>query len=246
MLPEVSSTNSHALHLAQSNAVHGTVVVAERQTAGRGRFDRSWFSPSGLNLYASIILRPLFPFSHMSWIPLVTGLALTKAIHQTSGLRSTLKWPNDLLWNERKLGGILCEGSSQGPDNHFVIIGVGVNVNMTDLDFPEDLRPVSTSIRISTQRLLNRNTLLASILNAMETLYEQLLSGQIDPIHQAYTAQCGTLGRDLLVQLTNKEEFFARAYRIGKDGSLHVSLKHTPDHAIRVIHSGEVTHMKSI
>ncbi|MEC4673838.1 MAG: hypothetical protein VST68_06590, partial [Nitrospirota bacterium] len=140
--------------------------------------------------------------------------------------------------------GILCEGNSQGPDHQLVVVGMGLNVNMSETDFPEDLRPYSTSLGIHTTTPIDRNTQLAHLLNALETWYTQLTEGPINPIREAYIAQCETLGRDLLVNLSNGEEFSAVGHDIGEDGSLHVCLKNAPDAPIRIIHSGEVTHMK--
>jgi len=244
ILPEVTSTNTHALTLADPLSAHGSVVLAEQQTAGRGRLDRTWFSPPAMNLYASVVLVPTPSFQRMSWIPLIAGLSLTEAIHQTCGLHATLKWPNDVLLHDQKLGGILCEGTSQGPHYQLVAVGIGLNVNMSETDFPDDLRFHSTSLRIHTLTAINRNTLLAHVLNAFETWYTQLTEERLDPIHSAYIAQCETLGRELLVHLSNGEEFFATGQAIGEDGSLHVCLKNAPGAPIRSIHSGDVTHMK--
>lgn len=243
ILPEVSSTNSHALTLTESPSAHGTVVVAERQTAGRGRLDRTWFSPSALNLYTSVLLMPSTALPSMTWIPLIAGLALTKAIYQTCGLQASLKWPNDVLLQDRKLGGILCEGHSQGPHQQVVVIGMGLNVNMVATDFPDELRQYSTSLRIHTQTDINRNMLLAHLLNSLELWYGQLSDGHLDSIRAAYTSQCETLGRDLLVHLTNGEKFRAIGHAIGHDGALHVCLKDVPGSPVRIIHSGDVTHL---
>jgi len=243
LLPEVSSTNAHALFLAHAQAGHGTVVLAEQQTAGRGRMDRTWYSPPGFNLYTSVILRPPQDFPHLSWIPLIAGLALTESIQEEAQLRVNLKWPNDLLHDNKKLGGILCEGISLGIQQQVVIVGLGLNVHMAEHDFPEDLRPSSSSLWIQTRRTINRSTLLAGLLNAFENWYDQLLSGNLVPLHQAYTARCNTLGHEVLVQLTNHEEFVATGKAIGEDGSLHVCLKNSPEQTVRAIHSGEVTHL---
>ena len=244
ILPEVSSTNTYAQGLAESGNAHGTVIVAEQQTAGRGRLNRTWFSPPGLNLYTSVILLPARSVRNMSWIPLIAGLALTETVHHVCGLKATLKWPNDILLNDKKFGGILCEGNSQGPSKQVVVVGIGLNVNMSETDFPEDLHDQSTSLRIHTGTAVNRNTLLAQLLNALEAWYTRLTLGHLGPVREAYTAQCGTLNRELLVHLTNGEEFTAVGHAIGEDGSLHVSLQNAPDTPIRIIQSGEVTHMK--
>ena len=246
ILPEVSSTNAHALTLTHTPVPHGTAVIAEHQTAGRGRLNRTWFSPPGLNLYTSIILNPPPHFERISWIPLIAGLAITDSIYLQTSLPVSLKWPNDLLCDDKKIGGILCEGISHGNKEQVVVVGIGINVHMRKEDFPLNLQQASTSLAMVSQATVNRNILLASFLNAFEHWYDLLLKGPITHIHHTYMARCETIGRKVLIQLTNQEEFVAIGHTIGEDGSLHVCLKDTPSEGIRVIHSGDVTHLRRI
>ena len=143
----LTSTNREAVQLAQADVEHGTVVVAESQTAGRGRLSRTWFSPPDVNLYCSIILRTGRPPERLtewlSWLPLVSALATAEAIEQVSSTHVSVKWPNDLLISERKVGGILCESGTGTGSDPFQIIGIGINVNGDEDDWPIDLRSVS-------------------------------------------------------------------------------------------------------
>ena len=106
---ELPSTNTFALELAKNSTPHGTIVLADRQTAGRGRLQRSWFSPPGANIYGSVIFSLNMPFPSLGWIPLMAGTAIAQAIEDNTTIDITLKWPNDILIAERKVGGILCE-----------------------------------------------------------------------------------------------------------------------------------------
>src|SRR4030042_3747665 len=146
----VDSTNDVARELALAGADHGTAVVAGEQTRGRGTKGRVWHSPPGLGLYASFILRgpgagPV-PFLHL--LPLAAGLAASDAVLAGAGVAVRLKWPNDLVYDGKKLGGILSEGVSGGPAGDFAVVGGGITVDHVPGDFPADLRASSTSLRI--------------------------------------------------------------------------------------------------
>src|SRR6185436_18214620 len=133
ILPVTASTNSEAMALAQRGAADGTVVLAEEQTAGKGRLGRRWHSPPGENLYCSIIMRHQTGVSGLSswlsWVPLQSALAVAQAIQKAAALTPQLKWPNDILIGSRKLGGLLCESGPAGPSGTCVVVGIGLNVN---------------------------------------------------------------------------------------------------------------------
>ena len=139
----LESTNREAVALGQAGVEHGTLVLADAQTAGRGRMARSWFSPPGVNLYGSLVIRTTIEAPHLaawlSWLPLMAALAAAEGIEIVSGLPIAVKWPNDLLINERKLGGILCESGAPAGAGPFQVIGIGINVNGVPEDFPEEL-----------------------------------------------------------------------------------------------------------
>ena len=146
-LAVTDSTNRVAMEMAENGAKHGTVVVADAQTAGRGRMGRRWVSPAGKNLYVSLLLRPSVPTVDATRLALVAGVALADAV-EAVGVPASLKWPNDLYCGGRKAAGILAEMASDPDGVRHVVIGVGLNVNMEEADFPPDLRGTATSLRI--------------------------------------------------------------------------------------------------
>jgi BirA family transcriptional regulator, biotin operon repressor / biotin---[acetyl-CoA-carboxylase] ligase len=223
----LASTNSEAMSLAQQGAEDGTVVATESQTAGRGRHARTWFSPPGLNLYCSVIVRGLGEkltlADWLSWVPLTTALAVAEAVHTVAGISLDLKWPNDLLLDDRKAGGILCESSLTGPDNPVVVIGIGLNVNMSQDLFPDELRPIAASLFESTHRPVDRNRLLAQLLQDLEESLDELRAHGPSRLLQAYQRRCTTLGRQVRVDLGGGEELLGTAVAITADGALQVS-----------------------
>jgi BirA family biotin operon repressor/biotin-[acetyl-CoA-carboxylase] ligase len=227
VLDEVPSTNFQAATLAQQGAPHGTVVVAETQTAGRGRLGRQWYSPSGKNLYYSLLLRampgPDQQTLWLSWIPLIAALAVSRTVQGIAGLATTVKWPNDILIGTRKLGGVLCESSGLGTSHAVVIVGIGLNVNIRRDEFPDDLRDLATSlVTESQQHPFDRNVLLAALLSEMETWCEALFAGGQSDILKEYVLRCATLGRRVLVELAHGEHVDGTAESVLPDGSLRV------------------------
>lgn len=169
------STNPDAKRLAEEGAPHGTTVVADRQTAGRGRRGRSWESPAGTSIYFTIVIRPRFVPDKASMITLVMALSVAEAIHELTGLHTGIKWPNDIVVNGKKVVGILTEMSMTPEMNEiqFLVAGVGVNVNQGRAEeFPEELRGTATSLKIESGRQFDRPELLAEILSRFEEDYE--------------------------------------------------------------------------
>lgn len=161
----VSSTNKIAFALAGKGALHGEVVLAESQTAGRGRLGKNWKSPSGKGLYFSLIVRPDIRIEDYPTLTMTTGLAVALALEKHCGLKILLKWPNDIMVLGQKCAGILCEASFTNslPSAHFAVIGVGLNVNTEPEDFPFELRNKATSLYIATKRRYELDSLLHQI-----------------------------------------------------------------------------------
>jgi BirA family biotin operon repressor/biotin-[acetyl-CoA-carboxylase] ligase len=145
---KVGSTNDIAKELARQGAAEGTAVVADRQTAGRGRLQRTWASPKGKGIYLSIILRPAISLNQAPQLTMLTAVAVAQAIRQVTGLKARTKWPNDVLINGKKVCGILTEVSAQGANLRFAVVGIGINVLMTQDDLPEQVRDSATSLAI--------------------------------------------------------------------------------------------------
>ena len=223
---ELASTNSEALLLAQAGTPHGTVVVAEQQSAGRGRRTRHWFSPPNTNIYCSIVVQgigPLLTLSEwLSWVPLVSALAVAEAVQTRASLSLSLKWPNDLLFQERKVGGILCESVHLSSGTPIVVIGIGLNVNMTTDSFPEDLRQTATSLYEICHTFIDRNTMIAQFLLELERVLEELQTHGPDHLRHAYVSRCRTIGRRIRLLLGHEQELLGTAESIGTDGALQV------------------------
>ncbi len=169
-----ASTNLVAKALANDGAPEGSVVVADSQTRGRGRMGRTWVSPSGLNLYFSLILRPVVPSIRVPQLTLLVAAAIHQALSSVvPDLVPLIKWPNDILLKSRKVCGVLCEMQSEPDLTHFVVVGIGINVNQSLM--PPELQDIATSLFLETGGLLSRPELLASVLNHFEPLYDAWL-----------------------------------------------------------------------
>jgi BirA family transcriptional regulator, biotin operon repressor / biotin---[acetyl-CoA-carboxylase] ligase len=228
----LDSTNREAVALAHAGVEHGTVVVAESQTEGRGRLSRQWFSPPGVNLYCSIVIRK--PISHdrlaewLSWLPLLTALAAAESIELVAAAGVAIKWPNDLLLGERKVGGILCESGTGAQSEPFQVIGMGLNVNGDRNEFPEDLRETATTIYQETGRHVERNRLLTQFLHELESCVVEFESRGSERIALAYRQRCSTIGKNVKATLTDGKEFVGLAETIEQDGALRVIQRPLP------------------
>jgi len=173
--PEVDSTNRRAREQCLRGAGEGTVVLAESQAEGKGRLGRQWQSPAGINVYASIILRPSFSPVSAPQIPLVAGVAGANALAGATGLEARIKWPNDIFVRGKKVGGILSEMEAEGARVRFIILGVGLNVNWRREDIPPDLREIATSLRAEAGREFSRAEVAAVFLEELEREYALFL-----------------------------------------------------------------------
>ena len=173
-LKETGSTNRDMDAAGAAGAPEGLLIAADAQTAGCGRMTRGWFSPPGVNLYFSLLLRPdVAPYCAVS-LPLVIGLAVAEGLAECEpSLQPQIKWPNDIYVNGKKICGILCEMQLAGDAINYLIAGVGVNVNILAAQLPPELRASATSVAIEIGQSASRETVLASILNRFEPLYDQ-------------------------------------------------------------------------
>jgi BirA family biotin operon repressor/biotin-[acetyl-CoA-carboxylase] ligase len=237
---ELGSTNDEAKTLADAGAEHGEVVVAERQTEGRGRRGRSWISPSRRNVAFSVIVRPrdLAP-ARTPELTLVVAVALCDAL-RAAGVEAGIKWPNDLLVGGRKVAGILTELSAEADLVHWVILGVGVNVNTRPEDFPPELRDQATSLLIERGQPSPRGLFLAACLSSMEDWYDRHAEEGFEPIRQAWKARSVTLGRQVVVQIDGAE-VVGLAEDLDHDGALLVRTAA----GLQRIHSGDVTLLRA-
>ena len=165
-LSSTDSTNRIAREMGANGAAHGSGVVADTQTAGRGRLGREWFSPPGKNLYCSYVVRPDINLEDYPKLTLAAGVAVVDCLGQTTYVEAGLKWPNDIYIDNRKCGGILCESSSI-TENTFAIIGIGINCNLSDADIPEDLKGIATSLSIESGTRVNVRKLFHDIRDSL-------------------------------------------------------------------------------
>ncbi len=200
-LDQTDSTNSQAKRLAAEGAAEGTLVVAESQAGGRGRRGRSWFSPAGQNIYASVILRPAMAPSQTPQITLTTAVAVARALQEAAGLNATIKWPNDILIAEKKIAGILTEITTEMDAVDYVVVGLGVNVNTTAADMPPDIRPIATSVRIESGSRFSRSDLLCSLLQQFERYYDMLQHDGFKPIMAQWREMSDIIGRPVYVDV---------------------------------------------
>ncbi|HET9179421.1 MAG TPA: biotin--[acetyl-CoA-carboxylase] ligase [Terriglobia bacterium] len=168
------STNSAALELGAQAAPHGTVVIAEEQTAGRGRLGRKWYSEKSSGIYASIILRPPLAPAAAPVLTLLAGVAVHSAVRSATGLGGDIRWPNDLLVNGKKVCGILTEMRAEVDRLHMVVLGIGINVNQSSM--PEELREIATSLALEGGRHYSRLHILVELLRDVERYYHMLLN----------------------------------------------------------------------
>ncbi|PKN13483.1 MAG: biotin--[acetyl-CoA-carboxylase] ligase [Deltaproteobacteria bacterium HGW-Deltaproteobacteria-4] len=175
---ETDSTNHRAALLAEGGARDGTVIVAEAQSAGKGRLGRRWISPAGVNLYLSIILRPAIAPRSAPLLTFLSSLATARTIELETGLRPTVKWPNDVLLGGCKVAGLLNEMNAETERVNYVILGIGVNLNMTQEQFPDDLRYPATSLALALQHPVDRVRFCRRLLSEIDILYRDYPTGQ--------------------------------------------------------------------
>lgn len=245
ILPRTGSTNDVARGLAARGAPEGTVVLAEEQTAGRGRMGRRWSAPPGTCLLCSILFRPDLPPVQAQRLTMLCSLAAADAVEQVAGLRVAIKWPNDLVVeahqipspkapNWRKLAGVLTETGVIGERLEFAIVGIGINVNVEPEVLPT-LAPDATSILAEVGRLVDRSSLLVALLDGVERRYAALRAGG-DP-RREWAARLATLGHPVQA-ITSAGVLAGVAESVDGDGALLLRL---PDGALRRLLAGDVT-----
>ncbi len=221
-LAETGSTNRDVAALAQAGAQEGVMVVADRQSAGRGRMTRAWFSPPEVNLYVSLLLRPEIEPGRAASLPLVVGLAVAEALEQVApGCAPRIKWPNDILSGGRKICGVLCEMQAESDRVRYIIPGLGVNVNLTRAMLPAELRERATSLRIEAGHAFSRAAVLAAILNAFEPLYDCWCADGLEPLLPRLARLDALFGRTIELEQGGRR-MAGRADGILPDGALRL------------------------
>lgn len=235
--PVLASTNTFLAGLAQNGAPIGTVVLADHQTAGRGKYDRPWHARPGQSLLTSVLLRPARPLEEMGQVTLVIAVAVAEAVARATGLAARIKWPNDLMVQGRKLSGILCEMAlTPAGDLAHVIAGIGINLAQTGRDFPPDLRPIATSVAAETGRLPDRFALFSHLLDRLDYRLAEWENYGFEPARQAWSARSCTLGQSLTLA-TPQGPLRGVATALDPDGALRLR---EPDGTLHSVICGEI------
>ena len=235
---ETGSTNADVAAAARGGAAEGLVVVAERQTAGRGRLDRQWISPPRAGLAFSALLRPRdVPVSRYAWLPLLAGVALVETVRRLGEVDAGLKWPNDLLIGDRKCAGILAESVGDG-----VVLGIGLNVSLREEELPT---PDATSLLLAGSACTDRDPLLRALLRTLASWYDRWCEAAGDPdtsgLSAAYHLHCRTLGRRVSLALPDTTTAAGVASDVDSSGRLVVT---GPDGRSTAVAAGDVIHVR--
>lgn len=242
LFESVDSTQEIAKEAARQGANGGLVVIAEEQRTGRGRMGRSWLSPTGGNLYTSILLRPRIPPMRIQLINLAAGLAVHRALESMYGIRCSLKWPNDLLWKGEKLCGILSETASETDRVHYAITGIGLNVNMSADDLVSAGVDNPSSVRVIRGAISDRGEILGHVLREFAgflQILEEETPGQ-SRVVSLYRQRCSTLGKEVRV-LTDSGTDYGIAENVTSDGALVVNV----GGSLRVYTAADVLHVRA-
>jgi len=253
---ETGSTNADAAAAARAGEPAGLVLVAERQTAGRGRRDRVWQSPARAGIATSVLLRPgaadpdrgwpAAPSMAYGWLPLLAGVALAEAVARVAELTAALKWPNDLLVGDGKCGGILAEGvpAAEPGQPPAIVLGIGVNVTLRADELPANAGLPATSLQLAGARSTDRDPLLRALLRGLGHWYDRWRRVGGDPqecgLREAYLRHCGTVGRRVRVLLPAGDDVSGVAGTVDSDGRLVVRTDEG-DHAVA---AGDVLHLR--
>lgn len=197
-VPALGSTNSLAKELAKQGAAEGSLVITEKQTTGRGRMGRQWYSPSGVNILFSVLFRPPFSIDRVFSITMLTAASLVDAIKQMTGLSTLIKWPNDIYCHGRKMAGILTEFSADTRGIEYVVVGVGINANW-DLRSRPELQGIATSLRNELGRPVSRARILSGILESLENNYRFLLRGEDSLIRDRWNKHSMVVGKEVMI-----------------------------------------------
>ncbi|MEU9979645.1 biotin--[acetyl-CoA-carboxylase] ligase [Streptomyces sp. NPDC050856] len=237
------STNSDLAARAGSSP-EGAVLVAEEQTAGRGRLDRVWSAPPRSGLFFSVLLKPRVPARRLAWLPLLTGVAAAAGLTRAAGVDMSLKWPNDLLvkvaGEERKAGGILAERAGE----EGVVVGVGLNVTLRADELPV---PTAGSLALADSVSTDRDPLLRAVLRSLEHWYGKWTAADGDPdasgVREAYEAGCATLGRRVRAELPGDRALVGEAVAVDSGGHLVVA---APDGGREAVGAGDIVHLRPV
>ncbi len=235
-----ASTNADLAEQARAGAAEAAALVAEHQTAGRGRMGRGWEAPPASALTLSVLVRPGVPSARWPWLPLLAGTAVAEAVSRTTGVDAGLKWPNDVVVDDRKLAGVLLERveTATGPA---AVIGVGLNVSLRRDELPV---PTATSLALETGAPVDRQPLLLAVLRTLASLYKAWAAEEGDPhgLHLAYVRRCTTIGQRVRVDLPDGTVVTGTAESVDSSGRLVVASAG----GRQTLGAGDVVHVRPV
>lgn len=234
---EVDSTNRWAKRLAAEGATEGTLVLAESQTQGRGRLGRSWSSVPGKGLWFSLILRPKINSAELAGMTILTAVSMAQAIANVIGIQVLIKWPNDLVFDGRKIAGILAEVNGEADLVNYLIIGLGLNVNHQEEDFPEELRGLAASLQMIKGAALPRRPILQEFLRIFEDNYYALPTAGLSAIINYAKSHSATLGKSVRINQGFNRTLTGEAIDLDYDGSLWLK---EPSGKVVHVYAGEI------
>ena len=234
---EIDSTNDRLKIMARQGCPHGTVLIADHQTGGRGRRGRSFLSPEGVGIYLSMLLRPDCGPQELMHLTCAAAVSMCDAVEQSAGFRPGIKWTNDLVYAKRKLGGILTElGFTPQGKLDYAIIGIGINCCQRESDFAPEIRNLAGSLAMVTGREIDRSKVAAAMMEALNRMDSGLLTGKAEML-EAYRRDCITVGQE--ISLVRGEEIrHGTALTVDEEGALVVRF---PDGNVEAVNSGEVS-----
>ncbi|GAA0599974.1 bifunctional biotin--[acetyl-CoA-carboxylase] synthetase/biotin operon repressor [Virgibacillus siamensis] len=236
----ISTTQQLAHKTAQEGTNNGTVIIADEQTEGKGRMNRHWHSSKGKGVWMSLILKPDIPPNLAPQLTLLTATVLAEVFSSYTNTNPKIKWPNDILIEDRKTAGILTEMQAEQDQIQYVVIGMGINVNTAAEEIPDDIRNKATSLRMETGENWNLKDLIQRILAAFETGYETYMTDGFPPVKQKWEHYGYKIGERLFIK-TLRKEWYATFIGIGEDGALLIQ---NDDGGVEKIYSAEIEWFK--
>ena len=232
----LDSTNIYARQAGENDSEQGLVVLADQQTAGRGRLGRSWVSPSGVNIYCSVLLRPQIPVQEAPQLTFLSAVSVAETIEKCCGLKAQVKWPNDVLVDGLKIAGLLNEMSAETERIHFVVLGMGINLNITADQLPERQNYPATSVLLLTGKQVDRCAFVTELLQTLDGYYNELLNQGFTPIRKRWEERCNIMDQQVRVEQGDVVQV-GTVVGLDSDGSL---LLQTEDGDVKKIVSGDV------
>ncbi|MHB8482830.1 MAG: biotin--[acetyl-CoA-carboxylase] ligase [Nitrospiria bacterium] len=240
-LKSTDSTNLQAVRLGKEGSPNGALVIAEKQTGGKGRLNRTWISPPFANLYFSLLLRPPVSPQAASWIPLLGGVSISKGIHAYTGLLPKIKWPNDILMNGKKAAGILTELNAEGNQVQYLVLGIGLNVNMSR--FSAAISQTATSLKKESGHSIHREPLLVDLLQEIEKELEHFYQNGPQTISSEWKRLSDTIGKKVRVRSQTGQIIEGKAIDLDPHGGLILEKE---DLTRITVMAGDITYLQNI